>query len=241
MDSVDFLFNHKAWYRRWWGKVILVLIALVISFLPFYLFQLNKVYKNYKSGVYIDLDVFKESAPYKMEDFIDPMTPWIGSETAPIEIVEWGDFNCPFCLHSFPPLKNLLAKYPNKVKIYWKNFPGVSESSIEFAKAGHCAFLQNKFWRFHDIMFARQGQLSIGDMERVVYESAMDIEEFNTCYAKPITEAHVRKDVADGIYGADVVGTPTFIVNGFKLQGVITLEKWEEVINALLPIYEKSN
>jgi len=80
------------------------------------------------------------------------------------------------------------------------------------------------------LCFARQGQLSIGDMERVVYESAMDIEEFNTCYAKPITEAHVRKDVADGIYGADVVGTPTFIVNGFKLQGVITLEKWEEVI-----------
>ena len=239
MESVDFLFNHKAWYKKWWGKAFIVISALIISFLPLYLYQLNKIYHEYKSGVYIDPAVFEEAAPYNVNDFINPTTPWIGAENAPIVIVEWGDFNCQFCLGEFPILKNVLQKYPDKVKIYWKHFPGTSESSIEFAKASYCAVRQNNFWRFHDLMFTRQGNVSIGNIESIIGELGMNVDDYKDCYNNSITEAHVRKDVADGVYSADVTGTPTFIVNGFKLQGVISLEKWEEIINILLPIYEK--
>jgi protein-disulfide isomerase len=229
--------TKKHWYKRWWGILIIVLIPIFATFLPLYIYQLVVVYDEIKGGTYIDLAEFEKSADYDMSAVIDPMAPWIGAKDAKIVIVEFGDFNCPYCLQEMPILKQVLAKYKDKVKISWRNFPTTQASSLDFAYGAVCANRQGKFWVYHDIMFANQGQYSVGSLGSVATGLGVDLETFNSCLENPLTQAEVRKDY---LFASDynLQGTPTFFINGFKLQGIVPYESWEKIIDQLLTIYE---
>jgi protein-disulfide isomerase len=229
--------QHKHWYKRWWGILIIVLIPLVVTFLPLYIYQLVVVYDEIKSGAFVDLTEFEKQADYDMSAVIDPISPWIGNKDAKIVIVEFGDFNCPYCYKEMPILKQVLAKYRDKVKIHWRNFPTVSDSSLEFAYGAVCANRQGKFWAYHDMMFVGQGRYSIGSLSMIAKNLNLDIEKFESCLESSLTKAEVRKDYLFAV-DYNLQGTPTFFVNGFKLQGVVTYEAWEKIIDQLLEIYE---
>lgn len=240
MESIEFLDKIKPWYKKWWGILLIVIICLVTTFLPLFIYELFVVIDEIKTGRFIDPAMFNESVPYQMEEIIDQMSPSMGGEEAPIVIVEFGDFNCPFCLEVVLPLKQVLMKYQDKVKIYWRNFPATKESSLDFALGAVCANRQGKFWQYHDLMFANQGQLSTGSLVNIVGQVGMDLAEFEACYQNSLTEAQVKKDVFTALDN-DVEGTPTFFINGFKIQGPIPFTMWQELIEKLLPIYDKDN
>ena len=237
MKSVEFLDKSIPWYKKWWGILLIVIICLVTTFLPFFFFELYGAIQAIKAGTYIDPSVFEENAPYQMAQIVDSMSPSTGAEDAPIVIVEFGDFNCPYCLDAVLPLKKVMMNYGDKVKLYWRNFPATKETSLDFALASVCAKRQEKFWPFHNVMFANQGKLSVGNLSEVATQVGIDVEAFELCMKNSLTEAQVKKDYFTATDN-DVAGTPTFYINGFKVQGPITYETWQELIEKILPIYD---
>lgn len=227
MEDIQLLKKKPSWYRRWWGILILV-ILLGILLLSFYIsYQAYGVYQQMKAGTYM-----ANKNEFDMKLFVDELSPSWGTDNAPITIVEFGDFNCSRTLESEAQLNQLKAKYSDKIKFYWRNLPIVKENSFEFALAGICAERQGKFWEYHDIMFARQGTLSIGDLESIIKEIGGDVEKYTTCMNHSLTMSQLRKDffaAKDGL----IQGTPTFFINGHKITGVVPMENWEKIITSL--------
>lgn len=225
----------RAWYKRWWAIMLYVLIALIVVFVVIYVYQVKMVYQQIKSGVSLS----SGAAPYEMEKIIDSHSPWQGTEFAKVTIVEFGDFNCSRCLAAFPIVREVMAKYGSKIKFYWRNFPVVQEDSSDLALGGVCANQQNKFWEFHDRLFSLQGKVG-GDLTSVARSAGLQLQIFQTCLNNPLATAQVRKDY----YAAEdqaVRGTPTFFINGFKIEGVLTLEQWDKLLEQMLKIYDDAN
>ena len=241
MDNKEggFLKPNKSWYKRKWVITILIVVAVLILFSPFYLFHVYKVYQEVKLGTYISESALVDEAPYQMSHMIDNMSPSIGNPLAKIQIVEFGDFNCSRCLMAMPIVKKIIKKYGDEVNFYWRNYPVISASSVDLARGAICANQQGKFWQYHDLMFQNQGKVNANNLAEYVLSLNFDIIKFNNCLEHSLTLAQARKDYFAAQEG-QIVGTPTFFINGFKLQGVIPMETWDKVITKFQMIYEKN-
>lgn len=239
-QHIDLLKKIRPWYREWWGIAILALLALFIIFLPFYLIQLYKIYHQFKSGEFISVEELEKQAPYKMINFIDSMSPSRGDSEAKIAIVEFGDFNCSRTKAEAAIFKQLTVEYEGKIKIYWRNFPVVAESSADLALASVCAHKQGMFWLFHDYLLQNQSNILVENLKSLAPEMGLDKNKFENCLQSPLTTAQIKKDYYAAKDG-EVAGTPTFFVNGFKLQGAIPIETWREIIDKFIRIYEKDD
>ncbi|KKR06541.1 MAG: hypothetical protein UT32_C0018G0043 [Parcubacteria group bacterium GW2011_GWC2_39_14] len=228
MEEVQLLKKKPSWYRRWWGILILVILLFCFVCSGYIAYKAYFIYQQMRAGTYLT-----NKNEFDMKLFTDSLSPSWGNDGAPITIVEFADFNCPRCLQAFEPINIIKAKYSDKIKFYWRNYPVVKENSVEFALAGVCAERQGKFWEYHDIMFVRQGTISIGDLEGIMKEIGVDVEKYKTCMNLSLTMSQIRKDYfasQDGL----VRGTPTFFINGHKLEGAIPLANWEEIIATLI-------
>lgn len=239
-QEVDLLKKIKPWYRRRWLLALLGVGAMILIFAPFYIYQLISVYRAVKSGAYISPAALEEKAPYKMEEFIDSFSPVWGAKDAPVSIIEFGDFNCPRCLMAYPIFRSLMNKYQDKVRFYWRNFPVVNESSIDLAKAGVCANKQGKFWGFHDKLFQKQGQVEAENIFDIALSAGIDASKMKKCVSEPMTLSQVKKDFM-AAQSISAPGTPTFLINGFKLSGVISFGDWEKIIGQFLKVYDKNS
>ena len=213
MKEVELLKKKKAWYKRWWGISIIVFLVLIILFSVFVVYQILNILEQKRSGSYLNEDV-----QYKMELFADELSASWGSDAAVVKIVEFGDFNCVRCLQFYPVQKQLKEKYGDKIKFYWRNYPVIKESSLNFALAGVCAERQDLFWPLHDRFFQLQGTISLGDIEPLAESVGVDVEKYKECLDHSLTMSQIRKDYFAAQDG-DVRGTPTFIINGYKIEG----------------------
>jgi protein-disulfide isomerase len=157
--------------------------------------------------------------------------PWTGGKDAAITIVEFSDFQCPYCRAAEPALKQIRAKYGDKVKLVYMDFPlGMHPHAMDAAVAGRCATDQKKFWEFHDAMFADQSKLDAAGLKASAVKAGLDAAKFNACFeAKPGT-AGIRADQAEG-QRLGVTGTPTFFVNGRELVGAESEKGFSDVID----------
>ena len=162
--------------------------------------------------------------------------PYIGPIDAPITIVEFGDFQCPYCKQFHEQtLTSLLETYPNQIKFVFKNFPlSVMHPQAEIsAQAAMCANEQNKFWEMADKLFANQENLTETDLKTYTAEIGLVTEDFNNCLDNLNYSNVIAKDVADGTeYG--VSGTPTFFINGILVAGALPLTSFQEIIDPIL-------
>ncbi len=229
----------KKWYKRWWAIVGFCFVGIIILFSPLYIYQVYKVYHQMKAGGYLTVEDLSREAPYSMDYIVNSMSPWKGNEAAEIQIVEFGDFNCSRCLQAFNIMRELEGKYHDKIKFYWRNYPVVSGSSIEMAKGGVCAHQQGKFWLYHDRMFQLQGQINEENLAETVQTFGLDKKKFEDCLVNDLTLAQIKKDYFAAKEG-EVSGTPTFFINGYKLQGVVPLTNWIDVVEKFLAIYENN-
>jgi predicted DsbA family dithiol-disulfide isomerase len=157
--------------------------------------------------------------------------PWSGGKDAPVTIVEFSDFQCPYCRSAEPVLKQVRAKYGDKVKFVYMDFPlGMHQHAMDAAVAGRCAADQNKFWQLHDAMFSDQTKLDAAGLKASAAKVGLDTKKFNACFDAKTGVAEIKADQAQG-ERLGVNGTPTFFVNGRELVGMESENGFTEVID----------
>jgi protein-disulfide isomerase len=174
-------------------------------------------------------------------DFEAPRTqvaavgPALGPESAPVTIVEFSDFQCPFCARAGPVVKQVLARYPEQVRLVYRHYPleSIHSRARAAAEAAACAEEQDRFWDYHDLLFANARALEDTDLERYAAEVELDLEGFKACRAEGRRREAVERDIADA-REAGVSGTPSFFINGRMLGGAQPLEEFVRVIEAEL-------
>ena len=161
----------------------------------------------------------------------DPMK---GDENAPVTIVEFSDFQCPFCGKVEPTVKQILDIYKGKVKLVYRDFPLNShEFAQKAAEASECADEQDKFWEYHDKLFENQDALTIEDLKKYASGLELDTVKFNDCLDSGKYESEVQKDFEDGQkYG--VSGTPAFFINGKLISGNQPFSVFQQIIEGEL-------
>jgi thiol-disulfide isomerase/thioredoxin len=143
-----------------------------------------------------------------------------GPATAPVTIVEFSDFHCPFCRAVKPTLAQVLAKYGDQVRHVYRHFPldSIHPQARRAAEASWCADQQGKFWPYHDRLYAGGSDASPATLTRIATESGLDLAAFDACLAGDQARAAVQRDVEDGAEHG-VSGTPGFFINGRFLSG----------------------
>jgi protein-disulfide isomerase len=157
--------------------------------------------------------------------------PALGAKDAPVTIVEFTDFQCPFCKASEATLKQLRDKYGDKIRLVHMDFPLPFHShSLDAAKAARCANDQGKFWQFHDSLFANQGKLAPADLKTTAKTLGMNSTKFDACFDNAKYDSQIKADQAAGEkIGVD--GTPAFFIDGRPLTGAQPTPKFEELID----------
>ena len=167
--------------------------------------------------------------PYRVT--VAAQGPSRGSSKAPITIVEFGDFQCPFCRATESTLSTVLSKHPDQVRVVFRNMPlqSVHPNATIAARAGVCADRQGKFWEMHDAMFANQEALSQAALERTARHLGMKLAAFDACLGDARTIEVVDRDAAAGTE-LNINSTPFFFINGRPLKGNVPAERFEEII-----------
>jgi protein-disulfide isomerase len=155
-----------------------------------------------------------------------------GPAAAPVTIVEFSDFQCPFCSRVNPTLKQIEETYGDKVRIVFRDYPllQIHPQAAKAAEAASCAAEQGKFWEMHDKLFANQQKLAVADLKAHATELGLKAEEFNQCLDSGKKEAGWKKDLEEGTaYGIN--STPAFFINGRLISGAQPFEAFKQLID----------
>lgn len=155
-----------------------------------------------------------------------------GPANAPVTIVEFSDFQCPFCSRVIPSINKVKETYGDKVRIAFRQFPltNIHPNAQKAAEASLCANDQGKFWELHDAMFANQGALGVDQLKAKAVELGMNADSFNQCLDSGKHAGQVSADMAAGT-AAGVSGTPAMFVNGRFLNGAVPFEDIAKIID----------
>lgn len=157
--------------------------------------------------------------------------PALGAKDAPVTIVEFTDFQCPFCEKTENTLKELRTKYGDKIRLVHMDFPLPFHShALDAAKAARCANEQGKFWPYRDALFANQSKLAPADLKATAKTLGLNTAKFDSCFDKAKYESQVKADQAAG-EKVGVDGTPAFFIDGRPLTGAQPTPKFEEIID----------
>lgn len=167
--------------------------------------------------------------------------PVAGPPDARVTIVEFSDFQCPFCQRVQPTLKSLLKAYPDSVRLVYRDFPipQLHKEAKKAAEAARCAAEQGKFWEYHDLLFANPAKQKEADLKRYAADLKLDKDRFAQCLATVRYAKVVERGMADG-KNIGVTGTPAFFVNGIPLVGAQPLEQFKALIDQELSRLEQS-
>jgi protein-disulfide isomerase len=163
---------------------------------------------------------------------VNPDDPSEGKADAPVTVVEFSDFQCPFCQRVMPTLKELRTKYGDRMRLVWKDFPltQIHPQAFVAAQAGNCAREQGKFWEYHDKLFGNQSALQPDALKKYAADAGLDAAKFNQCLDSAKYEPRVRD--ALGVGGRlGITSTPTVFVNGRMINGAQPIEVFQAVID----------
>jgi len=225
------------WYKKWWGILILITLAIFLIILiasTFYVIdkvkqiQAEKQQTNLETGRQEYLQAINgDGSNYK-----------IGAANPQLTITEFGDFACPFCAQSATAIRKVVTQYPNQVKFIFRDYP-LHDNSIDLALAARCAGEQNKFWEMHDQLFANQEVLNASTTElstglaTIASQLKLNVTQFNLCISDRKYVSQIKRDYEDGEILA-IKGTPTWFVNNYTITGYLTEENFTELINGLI-------
>ncbi|MGC4080780.1 MAG: DsbA family protein [Vicinamibacterales bacterium] len=154
-----------------------------------------------------------------------------GNTSAPIELIEFSDFQCPFCQRANPTVEQVLKTYGSQIKFVYRHYPLPNHPNARpAAEAAACAEVQGKFWEYHDRLFANPSKLADADLKAHAAALGLDTATFNTCFDNRQQKTGIDKDMADG-EAVGVTGTPAFFVNGRAIEGAQPFESFKRVID----------
>jgi len=154
-----------------------------------------------------------------------------GAADAPVTLVEFSDFHCPFCKRVQPTLAQLLERYPGKVKMVYRDFPidSLHPQARRAAEAARCAQDQGKFWEYHDLSYAGPASATPKELERYAGQVGLDVTVFGRCLSSSVHRAAVQRDIDEGDR-LGISGTPAFFINGRPFTGAQPLEAFVRAI-----------
>jgi protein-disulfide isomerase len=161
---------------------------------------------------------------------IADVDPARGFASAPIQLVEFSDFECPYCKQLEPVLTRLRDKYGDRLRLVWKDFPlPIHSQARGAAEAARCAGDQGHFWEYHDLLFANQQSLAPDDLKRHAATMKLDLGQFAACLEQGRHRAEVTADLEEGTRQG-IEATPTVFINGRAVIGAQPFDVYEELI-----------
>lgn len=180
---------------------------------------------------------------YKVEYLLEPLRSEVGSvghpsrgrADAPVTLVEFSDFQCPYCGQLASTLKEVEKRYGDKIRFVFRQFPlsEIHPAAQKAAEASLCANEQGRFWELHDAFFRQQAKLEVSEIKDAAARLGLDAAAFGSCLDSGKYAGRVRQDVNEGVR-LGVSGTPALFVNGRFLNGAQPFEAIAEIIDAEL-------
>lgn len=155
-----------------------------------------------------------------------------GDVSAPVKIVKFEDFECPFCKAVQPTLAELIKKYDGKVRLIHKDLPleSIHPQAELAAQAARCAGDQGKFWQYHDTLYQNAPKLHRDNLKTYAKEVGLNTASFDQCLASGKHKAGVQQDLNEGAK-LGLTGTPSFFINGRELSGAQSVEAFSAIID----------
>jgi len=225
-------YHSKRWYQKWWGMltIIFIIFFLIVSVasLLYYMQMTKKIVSgeiklNVKSGEIYEPKITREGeVKYSL-----------GQEGAPLTIVVFEDFNCPYCKEGYYTMKELYLRYPSSIQIIHRDFPLISQDSPTLAIAARCAGEQGRFWLMAEIMFKNQGIFSISDLPDMAQSIGVEREQFTLCLEEQRYLNEVQQDLEDAA-ALGVEATPVYFFNEYKASGLMPKETFTQAVETML-------
>jgi protein-disulfide isomerase len=236
--------------KRWWLTPVIFLGVLILLGLTLFLVQVLQFRDQINRGVIPEEFADRlttapglasnSSASQAIQNVATTDDPFMGEPDAPVVIVGFEDFQCPFCLQAFPIIREVMTKNQGEIKFIYRDFPivAIHPESAQAALAAECADEQGKFWEYHDKLFINQSDLSAVGLNNYANQVGLNLASFNQCLNDDEYKEEVQQDFDDGV-AAGVSGTPTWFVNGKMIAGVLPLEVWQQIIEAEIKASEQ--
>ena len=220
--------KEKKSHRVLWVVIGVIILLLLIISIWFY------------SLVKENIDTISNENQSTIYDIATNDDPYAGGKDARIVIVEFSDFQCPYCTQAFPTVREIISTYGDQIKFIYRDFVNskIHPQAQKSAEAGECASEQDKFWEMHDKMFINT-DLTVSSLKQYATEVGMNMDQFNECIDSDRYYEEVQQDFASGIVSG-VDGTPTFFINGAKFEGAINVDNFKSIIDQLIVIYNES-
>jgi predicted DsbA family dithiol-disulfide isomerase len=169
--------------------------------------------------------------PFRHAIKIEPHDRVIGNRSAPVQIVEFGDFECPFCKRIQPVIQKLLRTHGEKIAVIWKDFPLPNHlHARSAAEAARCADDQGAFWKYHEVLFANQSTLTVEDLKKYAGQIGLTPDAFGQCLDGGKYRVQVANAVAEG-RSQGVSATPAIFVNGRPFVGTAEFATLDDMIS----------
>lgn len=166
-------------------------------------------------------------------DVAEAGNPSLGPADAPVTIIEFSDYQCPYCKRWYDTVRaRLLADYADKIRFVYRDLPlsSIHPEAQGAAEAANCAGAQDAYWQYHDALFGDKYGFGAQAYTQYATDLGLDVDAFNTCVAERRYKTEVDDDASVGI-NLGLTGTPTFFVNGLKLVGAQPYEVFQQIID----------
>lgn len=219
--------------------IVAIILAIFLYFFIYYTWQfkygsaetVQKITQTLE-GNFTQVDKNADTPQYtsNWKSFIRPQNPKLGNSSAPVTIIMFIDFECPFCQSSFPIMNQIMDTFGDAIQVVFKQFPiaGIHPNANNAAIAASCAEEQKVFWKFYNQTFTG-GTLDESSLYAYAADSGVDLQIFDTCVKNKKYGSVIEQDLSDGLE-LGVRGTPTYLVNGKFVEGVHTVEEWKAII-----------
>ena len=187
---------------------------------------------NQSSGPVVEAPVITEEPQFVRYDVSSPDAYAFGPQDAPITIVEFGDFQCPYCRRWHAEVyEPLLASYPGQIRIVYRHLPltSIHPDAFSAAEAAMCAGEQDAFWQYHEKLFSSEA-LGSEVYTQYAQELGLDTTAFEACMTDHKYQEAIQKD-SDFALDLGIRSTPTFFVNGLAIVGAQPLDVFQQVID----------
>jgi protein-disulfide isomerase len=180
-------------------------------------------------------DITYTDAQHIVEPSVTIVDPQLGNEDASIVVVTYSDFSCGSCATIEGILLDFLQKYPNDLRIVWKDMPNETRHSeaMRSAIAARCAAKQGKFWEYNALLFAHQSQLGNDLYQSIAADIGMDTPSFSLCLEHEDTRPLVERALSEGL-ALEIAATPTLFINGERFVGGLSKTEIERVLSAAM-------
>ncbi len=238
----------RKWYKTPGGIVFLSIIGIILAGVLFfmgtftyYLWQIkygnaadqlannlkkqnNEIFGNKTTSTTAENVLIKDYSKY-----IRNYNPIKGKVGASVTVLMFVDFECPYCRQAYADFNIIMKRYSPVARFVFKNITGQTHlNALRAAIAATCAEEQNKFWEYYDLLFQKQ-QLDDNSLLKDAEDLNLDTTAFANCTSTEKYQDNINQDIMDAA-DLDILGTPTYFVNGVKYSGVMSLADWDKII-----------